>query len=349
MSASAAPREVVDLREDWERLAEASGNIFSTWEWASIWWSTLGKGREPVIGRVRSDAGATTGLVPLARRRGPVRTLRFAGAGTADQVGVLCAPEAREETAAELRRLVEDTPHDVFLAERLAGDEGWTASLGAEPTLRESSPVVEIETDDWEAFLAARSSNFRQQVRKFERRLERDHDLRFHQTTSHDELSRHLDLVFQLHAARWGEGTTDFQRHPARAFHEQFAAAALERGWLRLWIAELDGRPAAAWYGFRFGGADWFYNQGRDPAFERSSVGFVLTAHALREAVHDGMREYKFLLGGEDYKKRFASEDHGLETFVLPHTKRGRLGVLAERGSYRLPERSARFLRKLVV
>jgi CelD/BcsL family acetyltransferase involved in cellulose biosynthesis len=348
VSRGGVPAELTELRDDWSRLAEASGNVFATWEWAATWWQHLGQRRDPVIGRVRSDSGDTVAIVPLARRRGPVRALRFAGAGVADQVSPLCAPADRDLAAGELRRLVSDTPHDVFMAERLAGDENWPALLDAEPSGRESSPVVAIETDDWEAFLAARSSNFRQQVRKFERRLERDNGLRFHQTTKPEELGRDLDLVFRLHAARWGEGTTDFQRQPARAFHEQFAAVALERGWLRLWIAELDGRPAAAWYGFRFGGADWFYNQGRDPAFERSSVGFVLTAHALREAVRDGMREYKFLLGGEDYKKRFASDDHGLETFVVSKTARGRVGVLAERGSYRLPARSGGFLRKLL-
>lgn len=348
MSNAGIPHEVAELRDDWSRLAEASGNVFSTWEWAATWWETLGRGREPVLGIVRGESGAPTALVPLHRRRGPVRTLRFAGGGVADQIGPISAPENRDIAAEELQRLIAATPHDLFVAERLAGEEGWAKHLGAQPTVRESSPVVEIETDDWDAFLAARSSNFRQQVRKFERRLERDNGLSYRLTTDAGGLGRDLDTVFELHAMRWGAGATDFQRQPARAFHERFAAAALDGGWLRLWIAELDGRPAAAWYGFRYGGADWFYNQGRDPAFERSSIGFVLTAHALREAVRDGMRQYKFLLGGEDYKKRFAGEDHGLETFVMPQGVRGRAGVLAQRGSYRLPERSGRFLRNLL-
>ena len=155
--------------------------------------------------------------------------------------------------------------------------------------------------------------------------------------------------MFRLHALRWGEGTTEFQREPARSFHREFAASALERGWLRLWIAELDGRPAAAWYGFRFGGVDWFYQQGRDPALDRTSVGFVLTVHALREAVRDGMREYRFLLGGEDYKARFATDDPGLETFVAPRTLVGRCADAASRASYRLPPRAAERLRRRLI
>ena len=240
-------------------------------------------------------------------------------------------------------------PHDLFLAERLPQAERWEELLDSPPSLREASPSVHIETDDWEAFLADRSSNFRQQVRKFERRLARDHGLRYRRTEDPDRLEQDLDIVFGLHALRWGEGQTEFQGGHARALHRDFAAAALERGWLRLWIAELNGRPAAAWYGFRFGGADWFYQQGRDPAFERTSVGFVLTAHALREAVRDGMREYKLLLGDEDYKGRFATQDDGLETFSLPRTHVGRFGLIAARGSHRLPTPVARALRRAVV
>ena len=56
---------------------------------------------------------------------------------------------------------------------------------------------------------------------------------------------------------------------------------ALERGWLRLWVLEADGKAVAAWYGFRFAQIDWYYQSGRDPDWERQSVGFVLLAHTI--------------------------------------------------------------------
>ena len=79
----------------------------------------------------------------------------------------------------------------------------------------------------------------------------------------------------------------------AEAFHRDFAAVALERGWLRLWVIELDGRPAAAWYGFRFEGIDSYYQGGRDPALTRERLGLVLTIHTVREAIADGIEEYR--------------------------------------------------------
>jgi CelD/BcsL family acetyltransferase involved in cellulose biosynthesis len=137
-----------------------------------------------------------------------------------------------------------------------------------------------------------------------------------------------LGLVFALHSARW-DGETSFTRR--EAFHRAFARAAHERGWLRLWILEVDGTARAAWWGYRFAGVESYYQLGRDPAWERESVGFVLLVHSIREALADGAKEYRFGRGGEEYKYRFASDDPGLETAGLARTRLGEAALLSAR------------------
>jgi CelD/BcsL family acetyltransferase involved in cellulose biosynthesis len=117
----------------------------------------------------------------------------------------------------------------------------------------------------------------------------------------------------------------------------EVAAAALKEGWLQMWFAELEGRPAAVWYGFRMGGADWFYQQGRDPAWERSSVGFVLTAHTLRDAVQAGIGRYRFLVGAEEYKARFTTREPELDTVAASGSARGAIALAAYRARTRFP------------
>jgi CelD/BcsL family acetyltransferase involved in cellulose biosynthesis len=82
-------------------------------------------------------------------------------------------------------------------------------------------------------------------------------------------------------------------------------------------MLELEGRAAAALYGFRYAGVECHYQGGRDPAWRSSSLGTVLVAHSIRSALEDGVREYRFLRGEEPYKYRFADSDPGLETFVI--------------------------------
>jgi CelD/BcsL family acetyltransferase involved in cellulose biosynthesis len=114
-----------------------------------------------------------------------------------------------------------------------------------------------------------------------------------------------------------------------------FAAHALARGWLRLWFLEIAGKPVGALYGFRFAGTESAYQAGRDPAFRDHPVGFVLLAHAVREALAERMGEFRLLRGGAAYKVRFANADPGLETYGLARGASARAllsAALAARG-----------------
>jgi CelD/BcsL family acetyltransferase involved in cellulose biosynthesis len=337
-----------DAETDWRRLAAAAPNPFTSWEWTSAWWRHFGDERELRAFRCLAPDGSVAAILPLqiASSHG-LRVLRFIGHRPADELAPLCAPEDRPAVAAAFgRALADGGGWDIALAERLPENDAWSAGLGGRVLRREPSPEIELETDDWDEFLAARSSNFRQQVRKFERRLVRDHGLRYRLADDPLRLEEDMESLFRLHHARWGDETTAFPRELV-PFHLDLAAEALRAGWLRLWFAELEGRPAAAWYGFRLGGADWFYQQGRDPAWERSSVGFVLTTHTIREAVGDGMRRYRFLLGGEEYKARFATSEPSVETVALAATARGTVALAGVRAIRRLPAGARRRVGRL--
>jgi CelD/BcsL family acetyltransferase involved in cellulose biosynthesis len=336
-------------RPDWAVLGEASGNLFSTWEWASVWWRHLGEERPLHLVAARDESGATVAILPfyLARAR-PLRVLRFVGHGPADRLAPVCAPADRGRAAEALREALKDRigGWHVALADRLPGEDGWPGLLGERVLRTQPSPVLVTEGRDWDAFLASRSKNFREQVRRRERKLGKAHELSYRLTRDPDELERDYATLVRLHHERWGGGSSSFAG-VREALHLDFARAALERGWLRLWTLELDGRPGAAWLGFRFGGAEWYYQAGRDPALEREAVGFVLMAHTIREALNDGVSEYRLLLGGEAYKDRFATADPGLETIAWARGLRGRAARAAARAGLSAPPGLRRRLRGL--
>lgn len=329
---------LADAEADWRRLAEASGNPFTSWEWASTWWRHFGAGRELHAQRCVADDGRTAGILPLqlSSVRG-LKMLRFIGNRPADEQAPLAAAEDRPAVAAAFAELLHGGDGwDLALAERLPEDDGWADRLGGRVLRAESSPELALAEPDWDAFLAARSSNFRQQVRKFERRLERDHALSFRLADDPARLDDDMTTLIRLHEARWGAATTAFPPE-LEPFHRELAAEALRAGWLRLWFAELDGRPVAVWYGFRLGGADWFYQQGRDPDWERASVGFVLTAHTIREALRDGIGRYRFLLGDEEFKARFATSEPEVRTVAVSGSAKGAAALAAVRLARRAP------------
>jgi CelD/BcsL family acetyltransferase involved in cellulose biosynthesis len=335
-------------RDDWRRLADAAGSPFSTWEWARVWWDHYGAGRPLHLLRARDGGGRAVAILPLllARAR-PVSVLRFVGYGLADQLAPVCAPEDRPAAADALgEALAERTGGaGLLVADRLPGEGGWAERLDGRRLARHASPVLETDGAGFDDWLRSRSKNFRDQVRRRERKLAKAHELHYRLTDDPDRLDEDLGTLVRLHRERWGTESGAFEGG-RDAFHLDFARHALEHGWLRLWTLELDGRPAAAWLGFRFGGAEWYYQAGRDPALEREAVGFVLMAHTIRAALDDGVSEYRLLLGGEAYKDRFANADHGLDTVLLARGAVGRtVGAAAGAAASAPPSLRSRFKR----
>lgn len=326
--------QLQDVAEDLSRLAARTRNIFATYEWMSTWWRHFGVGHRALVTACRSTDGRIIGILPFYLwSSGPLRILRFIGHGAGDQLGPVYAMEDRETVADAMRSALKRLRWDIFLGDQLPAPALWSSFLGAKVLLREGNPVLRAPANGWNGLLAGRSSNFRQQLGRRERRLAREHRVVFRLVQDADELPGALDALFRLHALRWPEGSA-FQAR--EAFHRDMAAIGLARGWTRLWLLELDGEAVAAWYGLRFGGAESYYQAGRDPAWDHRSVGFVLLAHSIRRAFEDGMEEYRFLRGHEAYKYRFADEDSGLETIALTRGPAAHVALWTVRRAYPL-------------
>ena len=320
---------------EWRLLAERAGHVFATREWLQTWWRHYGTRGRPLLGVARVDGGPAAIVALEVWQRHGLPILRFVGHGPSDQLGPICGPRAEPAAAAATTALMAGVPlrRFVLIAEHVGGDRGFDELTGARPLYRESSPVVRLGHASWEEFLQARGSNFRQQARRFPRKLAERGPVSYRLADDPEHLDRDLDLLFELHRLRWAGVETPFLR--ASRFHREFAAQALAQGWLRLWFLEVAGTAVAALYGFRFAGAESAYQAGRDPALESGQVGFVLLLRAVQEAINDGMAEYRLLRGGAAYKNRFATSDPGIETYGLPRGRSARLVLavaLAARG-----------------
>ena len=322
-----------ELRDDWTRLAELDGDVFKTWEWARAWEETWGSDGRVLLtfGRPGEPLAGIARLMRTGRK--PVRVVGFEGQGPADQAGPVCDPKSRPAVATALRHALATRlgRPGVMLARGLMREEGWAALLDGIVLQRRLSPVLDLGGLDWDGWLATKSTNFRQQVQRRERKLVRDHGLAYRAIATAGELPAAFEQLVTFHDARW-QGESSFFSSDGRALHGAFARVALERGWLRLWVAELDGRAAAYWLGYRYGGDYWFFQLARDPEWHRTSIGMVLLAHTVRCAFEDRAGRYRFLSGDHEYKLRFANADAGHETVLVTSPRLAgptRLGVAA--------------------
>jgi CelD/BcsL family acetyltransferase involved in cellulose biosynthesis len=313
------------LREEWQLLGGLSQNPFLSWEWASLWWEHYGRGRRLALGLARHRDGRPRCIVPLfLSTRRPLRVLRLVGHTTGDVLAPVCARGDEAFASAALRRmLAAERGWDVFLGEHLQAEHAW-AQPGSQ--LLASEPCPEVHNPgDWSSYLRTRTRHLRQSVGSMRRRLEAGHRVVYRLSTG-ATLENDLAVLFRLHDARWADRSTF---STARRFHEAFARTAVDRGWLRLWVLEVDDQPAAAMHVLRYGGDEWFYQSGRDPALDPLSAGTVLFTHSLATALDEGVAVYHLLRGGEAYKLRFATATPQLATVAVGRGLAGRsaLGV----------------------
>jgi len=206
--------ELRALEADWRALAEAQGSGFLTPEWFFAWLEHYGDDAAPLVPVLR-DGGTLRGLLPLAvSTAGRPRTCRIAGANIGDRFGPACEPGAEEavgeaagEALAEHREL-----WSVVALEGIDDPAPWARGLreatgmGLTELTRPPvpQPLIDLTRDDgWEGYLQSRSSNFRQQVRRFGRRIERDHSVTVRRTDRSEDLEADLGTFFELHDRRW--------------------------------------------------------------------------------------------------------------------------------------------------
>lgn len=346
------PHHLGEIEPDWRSLAEQRGNAFLTPEWYFAWLRSYGEQADPAVVTLRAAAGDLQGVMPLVRDRAArPRSLRFGGANVADHLHPAAAAIEEEEAvalAAGARLGGEISGWSTIVLDNVDADAGWwRAMMSAAPvslvafSYRETTlPRIQLP-GSWETYLAGRSRNFRSQLGRKLRALERNHEVRFRRTQVASELTSDLETFFRLHDARWeSQGGSSSATERVRSFHADFAEAALERGWLRLWLMEVDGDSVAAWYGWRLGERYSYYLAGFEPRWSDASVGLLLLAHTVREAIDEAASEYDLLLGEEAYKQRFATDARPVETVILARSLHPmRLVAGAEVGLWRVHRR----------
>jgi CelD/BcsL family acetyltransferase involved in cellulose biosynthesis len=342
-----------ELTVAWRRLAEVRENPFLTPEWFRAWFGA-NPGEEPFAIVWRRD-GEVRGVLPLARvRKNGARLLRFAGARRGDWFTPACRREDEAEMAAVCATLLARRRRDWQLIrfDRIDRESDWPQALWAEgvetaiaPTRErrtDSLPYVGFGEDGYEGYLAARSRNFRSQLGRRRRKLEREHGLSFRMTERGDQLDADFATFFRLHDERWdARGGSSSSGDEARELQRAFAGAALEHGWLRLWTAEADGAPRAAWYGWRLGDRYCYSLSGLSKEYESLALGTVLLAHTIEQAAAEGATVYDLMWGDESYKSRFETDSRETASWVLG--RRNPVGIAAAIGT--ALERRARSVR----
>ncbi len=317
------------LRGAWEELLARvpTASVFSTWEWLAPWWRAYGSGRELVVLAFYDPAGTLVGLAPLSRverRVAPavrLRVLEFMGDGSedSDNLDILAVPGCEPRVVRALLNYFRenDSGWDVIQLNLFPSYSPAAAELKKQfqalqwTVFPHTHPWCVLHLPEtWDAYLQQISRKERDKIRYYERRLNRLCQARFYKCSTVSELPACLQALFDLHQMRWilrGEPGS-FAWKARRDFYLDLSRTLLERGQLEFYLLDINSKPAAAQYGFRYRDTVYLLQQGFDVQYAQLSVQDVLHAHVFQQLIPAGVRRYDFLGGVSLRKKRWGSQ-----------------------------------------
>ncbi len=314
------------LRPAWNELLHRSRSdtLFLTWEWQTRWWDCIGFERGPLHLLGAFDGEELAGIVPLYLGQEPEgATLHVVGCiEVSDYLDLIVADGREMEVYQAFLDWLDGPEAPVWDLVDLCNQPAASAAHTLLPELarRRGLPVEVAQEDvcpivalpgDFEAYLAGLDKKQRHEVRRKQRRMEREipgYAVRF-VTEEGPGLDGAVAEFIRLHRLS-GDAKDTFMDAGMQAFFYEVAHMAAQAGWLELAFLEIDGQAVASYFNFIYGGDLLIYNSGYDAqAFPQLSPGWVLLAEVIHHAIAAGRRRVDFLQGNEDYKYRFGGTD----------------------------------------
>ena len=166
-------------------------------------------------------------------------------------------------------------------------------------TKQEVAPYIDLPKT-WEEYLSRLKRKYRKELKRKIKRLETVG----YQVTQEDNLAEFVRLNRLSDPAK-----KKFMSEPMERFFKDVYRAKIPGWQTSLSFLKIEDKYAAGIMSFESDDEWWLYNSGYDPAFSYYSVGLLLKALSIKQAIEAGKKKYDFLRGKERYKYELGAKN----------------------------------------
>lgn len=318
------------LEPEWNNVLKKSSRpeIFLTYEWLTTWWKCLGKkGRELFVLVVR-HGDRIIGIAPFMEVRDtffglPIRKIEFISmmkygdspsncSGSLDMIiaeqhneviSMVMSYLAHHDKRWNLIRL-NPIPHNsqtLSLLKEKAQSHGYTFR---QDTIYDNC-VIHVKTD-WQGYVDQLSHEFRKNLKRQDRRLQDEGLICYKKLRTSDEIENIFPEILRIEKQswKWGVGIS-INSAAFEDFYHLFAQQASKKGWLFLWMLQLDGKNIAYDYITEFEGNLDVLKGSYSALYARFSPGNLLTWKEIEQSFQNGTKRIGLFWGDSAYKLRW--------------------------------------------
>jgi CelD/BcsL family acetyltransferase involved in cellulose biosynthesis len=303
------------LEESWNNvLDKCDHSVFSTWYWLSKWWKHFGNDKRLVL-LLAEENNEIRGIAPLMysvhRIFGfRIGKIEFIGTPSSDYNNFILRKKSEECIKLFINYLYK-LPEKWEIVELTEIPENTESLQFLGRTTKRLEPInvcpyINLPKSR-ELFLSQLSRNQRKYLRKNLKRLEETFTVEFRDCSEVESYTEAMEWLIELHQRRMkSKGLTGVFADPrVRNFSFDIAESFSQKGWLGLFLLKLSSKSVASLLGFKYGSKFYAYITGFDPEYSAYGVGNLIFFYAIARCIQEGLTEFDFLRGEEEYKYRW--------------------------------------------
>jgi len=164
---------------------------------------------------------------------------------------------------------------------------------------QEVAPYIDLPKT-WEEYLEGLDRKYRKELKRKLKRLQETE----HKIVEEDNLSEFIRLHRLSDPAK-----NKFMSEPMARFFKDVYEIKFPGWQTSLSFLKIEDKYAAGIMSFESDDEWWLYNSGYDPQFSYYSVGLLLKALSIKQAIEAGKKKYDFLRGKERYKYELGAKN----------------------------------------
>lgn len=335
-----ALHQVDALRSEWNDLLQQapSRNLFLTHAWNRAWWHAFGSGKSLRLLTIRCR-GCLVGIAPymLYPSRIGGMAARILGTFTNPHVSrtnVIIAPGYSHAVARCIASYFKSSAHewDVALMQQIPAASDWLSPfmdhaehiglLALPPRSGVSKCILPI-TQPWDSYVEERSTHFRRNIGKTERRVARGGEVTYQHSVNPLGASSDFATFQDVESRSWkGAGGEDAHLGlQGWAFQQEFATAYNDGISCDNWIVDLDGRPVAIVHTVGFDRVNYCFQTLYDASTKDLYIGRAAVTRHIESVFRGGQYDALDLNGDSDFCKSWSTQEQAFVSLQIFHRR----------------------------